>query len=323
MTLAQTGLVSLFGLDPATYRPHSVHGEGRTYPETNCYTDIIIELLHAHGDEPLAALGSLVRLDFEGDQWTFFKPDPRDLETLFGLDIHETQPYRSLPLQIAELLADGRSMTVELDAWHLPDTSATSYRAEHVKTSVIPEAIDPAGQRLRYFHNASLYELGGEDYRGIFRLDPTDAAILPPYTELVTFDAAARHAGPALRGVSLDGLRHHLTKAPATDPFARFGRRLADDLPVLLEGDAATYHAYAFATVRMAGAGFELLASHVEWLLGPAGRPASEALGRIVDSTKVLGFKLARQRAFDPDPSVEAMSEAWHDAMTAIRRAVG
>ena len=30
---------------------------GRTYLETNCYADIIIELLHARGDEPLAALG--------------------------------------------------------------------------------------------------------------------------------------------------------------------------------------------------------------------------------------------------------------------------
>ncbi len=323
MTLARAGLVSLFGLDPATYQPHAVHGEGRTYPETNCYTDILVELLHAHGDEPLAALGSLVRLDFEGDQWTFFKPDPRDLETLFGVDIHETQPYRSLPVQIAELLAEGRTITVELDAWFLPDTSATSYRAEHVKTSVIPEAIDPAGERLRYFHNASLYELSGADFRGIFRLDPIDAAVLPPYTELVTFDAEVRRDGPSLRGASLDALRHHLTKAPSSDPFARFGQRLAADLPILLAGDAATYHAYAFATVRMAGAGFELLASHVDWLLGDAGRPASAALGQIVEGTKVLGFKLARQRAFDPDPSVAAMSRAWQDAMAAIRRAVG
>ena len=74
MTTATTGMVSLFGLDPATYRPHPVHGDERTYTETNCYTDILIELLHARGDEPLAALGGLVRMDFESDQWTFFKP---------------------------------------------------------------------------------------------------------------------------------------------------------------------------------------------------------------------------------------------------------
>ena len=42
-------------------------------------------------------MGTIVRLDFEGDQWTFFKPDPGDLERLFGIDIHEMQPYRPLP----------------------------------------------------------------------------------------------------------------------------------------------------------------------------------------------------------------------------------
>jgi hypothetical protein len=323
MTTATSGLVSLFGLDPAAYRPHRIHGDDRTYPETNCYTDILIELLHANGDEPLAALGGLVRLDFENDQWGFFKPDQRDLETLFGLDIHEMQPYRPLPLQIADLIADGRTMTVELDAWFLPDTASTSYRAQNVKTSVIPEAIDVAGERLRYFHNASLYELAGDDYRGIFRLDGADPTILPPYTELVRFDAGPRLSESDLRGASLDAIRHHLNKAPATDPFARFGDRLVTDLPALLAGDPALYHAYAFATVRMAGAGFELLASHVDWLLGPAGQPASDALGAIVEGAKVLGFKLARQRPFDPQPTVATMSEAWASAIGALHAAVG
>jgi uncharacterized protein DUF1839 len=323
MSARAAGRVSLFGLDPATYSPHPVHSGERTYTETNCYTDILIELLHARGDEPLAGMGFTVRMDFEGDQWTFFKPPPQDLELLFGVDIHEMQPYRPLPLQIADLIADGRTMTVELDAWFLPDTESTSYRAQHVKTSVIPEAIDVDGERLRYFHNASLYELAGDDFRGIFRLDDTDPAILPPYTELVRFDAGPRLTGSDLRGASLDAIRHHLTRAPATDPFARFGDRLATDLPALLDGDPALYHAYAFATVRMAGAGFELLASHVDWLLGPAGRPASDLLAGIVEGAKVLGFKLARQRPFDPQPTVTAMSEAWTSAIGALHAAVG
>ena len=60
-------------------------------------------------------LGPRVRMDFEGDQWTFFKPPPEDLELLFGVDIHEMQPYRPLPDQIAEQIAAGRTMIVELD----------------------------------------------------------------------------------------------------------------------------------------------------------------------------------------------------------------
>src|SRR3954462_3855683 len=145
--------MSLAGIDVAGYVPHVVHGSDRTYIETNCYTDVLIELLHARGAEPLAALGINVRMDFEGDQWTFFKPAPGDLERLFGIDIHEMQPYRPLPDQIAEQLAAGRTMIVEVDAYYLPDTAATSYRREHVKTSVAAAAIDREREVLRYFHN--------------------------------------------------------------------------------------------------------------------------------------------------------------------------
>ncbi|MBA2255092.1 MAG: DUF1839 family protein [Chloroflexi bacterium] len=315
-------MVSLFGLDPATYRSHPLHAAERTYQETNCYTDLLIELLHARGDEPLACLGSIVRMDFEGDQWTFFKPPPEDLERLFGVDIHEMQPYRSMPDQIAELLADGRSLTVELDAWHLPDTASSSYRTEHVKTGVAAEAIDLLGQRLRYFHNTSLHELSGEDYRGVFRVDHADDEILPPYTELIRFDAGPRLEGAALRAASREILRHHLDRVHAGNPFDRFGVRLSRDLPDLLAGDVARFHAYAFATVRMAGAGFELCASHVGWLLGDEGGRAVTAMSEIVEGSKLLGFKLARRRPFDAEAAIDALSEAWDVALGALDDAV-
>ncbi len=243
--------VSLFGLDPATYVPHAVHTGERTYTETNCYTDILIELLQARGDEPLAAMPFTFRMDFEGDQWTFFKPPPGDLESLFGIDIHEMQPYRPLPQQIEEHLARGETIVVELDAWFLPDTASTSYGREHVKTSVVAEAIDRDAEHFVYFHNAGLYELSGDDYRGVFA-----PATLPPYTELVRFDAGPRLAGEELLAASRELLRHHLARRPATNPFERFGEQLGRDLPRLLEGDEAAYHAYAFATVRMAGSAF-------------------------------------------------------------------
>jgi hypothetical protein len=322
MSVASGTAVSLWGLDPATYRPHDVHAGDHVYSETNCYSDVIIELLHARGDEPLAVMGTTVRLDFEGDQWTFFKPDPGDLEGLFGIDIHEMQPYRPVPVTIAELLANRRTLTVELDAWFLPDTAATSYRTEHVKTTVIPEAIDLAEGRLRYFHNGSLYELEGDDYRGIFRLDRPDPWILPPYTELVRFDAGPRLEGDALRGAARRRLRHHLDHVQPGNPFERFGARLADDLPALLAGDDAGYHAYAFATVRMAGAGFELCAAHVDWVLGEDGARASAALAEIVEGSKVLGFKLARRRAFDPAEAIETMAAAWDRALGGLDEVV-
>ena len=163
-------------------------------------------------------------VDFEGDQWTFFKPPPEDLERLFGIDIHEMQPYRSLPTQVAELIPLGRTVIVELDAWYLPDTVSTSYRSEHVKTSVAAEAIDPIREVLRYYHNTSLHQLDGEDYRGVFRVAGSFSEdVLPPYIELVRFDAGPRLQGEALRSAARTVLRYQLETAkepPDMQPVA-------------------------------------------------------------------------------------------------------
>ena len=316
-------LISLSGREPDGYAAHPLHDTARSYLETNCYTDVIVELLHACGYEPLAAFGHLVRMDFEGDQWTFFKPPPDDLETLFGVDIHEMQPYRPLPVQIAEQIARGRTLIVELDSWFMPDTASTSYRSEHVKTSVAADAIDPEGERLHYFHNAGLHALAGEDYRGIFRIGADDDTVLPPYTELVRFDAGDRLEGAALRDAAAVILRRHLARRPQTNPFVRFGAQLRDVLPALLAGELAEYHAYAFATVRMAGAAFEILGDHAGWLLGPEASPVRDAAGVIVDGCKALSFRLARRRAFDPAATIENLAGAWDGVIDGLAARAG
>jgi hypothetical protein len=316
MSAPATAFVSLLGLDPGAYRSHPLHAPERTYMEINCYTDILVELLHARGEEPLAAMGGTLQMDFEGDQWTFFKPAPEDLELLYGMDIHEMQPYRPLPAQIAEQIARERTVAVEVDSWYLPDTAATSYRAEHVKTTIVAEAIDPADERLHYFHATGLYELTGEDYRGVFRLGRAFSEdVLPPYAELMRFDAGPPLRGAALRNAALGLLRRHLDRRPSTNPFIRFGAQLERDLGRLLAGDAADYHAYAFATVRMAGSAFEAAGSHVDWLLGDAATGAREALDRVVDGCKTLSFRLARQRPFDHEPAIAALAAAWDEAV--------
>jgi hypothetical protein len=324
VSVSTSSMVSLTGHDPATYRPHSLHGSDRAYMETNCYSDILIEMLHARGLEPLAAMGFTVAMDFEGDQWTFFKPPPEDLERLFAVDIHEMQPYRALPEQIEEQLGRDRTMIVELDAWYLPDTASTSYRSAHVKTSVVMEGIDRDARRLRYFHNASLHELAQEDYDGVFRIGldlPGD--VLPPYAELVRFDAGEPLAGEELREAARGLLRHHLGRRPSTNPFERFGADLRVELPLLLEADPQRYHDYVFATLRMAGSGFEVCASHVDWVLGEEGREAVAAMNRIVESSKLLSLKLARRRAFDPTEVVDGLAGAWQDATDALAATLG
>jgi hypothetical protein len=314
-------MLRLLDLDPEAYRSHRLHADDRTYSETNCYADVLIELLHARGDEPLAALGRTVRTDFEADQWTFFKPDPHDLEALFGLDIHELQPYRPLPDLIAEQLPEGRTLIVELDSWYLPDTHATAYRREHVKSSAAIAAIEPGAKRLHYFHNRGLYALADEDFDGALRVGlPPGDDHLPPYAELVRFDAGERLEGERLATEALRLLQGHLRRRPSTNPFERFAEALERDLPRLLEQSHDEYHAYAFATVRMAGSAFELCSAYLEWLFGQDARHARERLGAIVAGSTALSFRLARRKPFDPEPILTELATAWDDATEEIVR---
>ena len=115
-------------LDPATYRRHPVHGEDRAWPETNCYTDLAIEMAHALGFEPVAMLAFTLAIDFEGDQWTFFKPSACELYELYGFDIQELAISRPLVEHVAEQVEAGRAILVEVDSYHLPDTAGTAYR---------------------------------------------------------------------------------------------------------------------------------------------------------------------------------------------------
>jgi len=315
-------LRSLSGRAPAGYERHALHRPDRSYSETNCYADVVVELLHGCGYEPLALFAHVVRMDFEGDQWTFFKPPPEDVELLYGIDIHEMQPYRPLPLQIAEQLEVGRTLIVELDSYYLPDTASTSYRSEHVKTSVAADAIDPEAEVLHYFHGLGLFRLEGEDYRGVFRMGEFSEDVLPPYTELVRFDAGPRLEGDELREASLLTLRRSLERRPADNPFRRFGQTLERELPALREGDLDAYHAYAFATVRLAGSGFEALDSYVSWLLGEPALPVSEALSDVVDACKALSFRLARRREFDPQELIDRMATGWGTAIHGLTELV-
>ena len=85
----EPGRVEVAPLRAATFARHRIHASDRDWAETNCYTDVMIEMLHGLGFEPAAMLAFTLAIDFEGDQWTFFKPPPADLERLYGFEIHE------------------------------------------------------------------------------------------------------------------------------------------------------------------------------------------------------------------------------------------
>ena len=68
----------------------------------------------------------------------------------------------------------------------------------------------------------------------------------------------------------------------------------------------------------MVGASMELLAGHVRWLFGEEGEKAAAQLDDVVGGSKMLLFRLARQRAFDVAGVVAPMAEAYAAAVTEL-----
>jgi hypothetical protein len=315
-------MISLLGLDPAAYAASALHHADRTFRETNCYADLWIELLHSLGIDPASAMSFACTADFEGDQWTFFKPPPDELLHLYGIDVHEMQLYRPTADHVLEQLRRGRTIIIEADSFYLPDTSGTAYHSAHVKSSIAIEAIDPFRERLHYFHGVGYYALEGSDYRGVFRSGREFSEdVLPPYVELVRFGAGRRREGEELRRAAYELLQQQLTRRPARNPWLEFGERLAMDLPGLIDG-TNDCHAYMFATVRQCGAAFELGQSFVAWLADRSADAAlaSEALGRLALGAKSLLFRLMRRRIFDPAPAIRQLAADWDAAMGALDR---
>ena len=83
-------IACLDGLPTGSEYPCSeLHGPENTWIEKNCYIDIWIEVLHSRGLEPLASLAFTLGLDYEGDQFTFFKTPLSDLRLLYGVEVQE------------------------------------------------------------------------------------------------------------------------------------------------------------------------------------------------------------------------------------------
>lgn len=286
-----TGKHQLLPLDAETYKPHWFHADDRDWPETNCYVDLWVELLHALDMDPIAGLAGALSVDFDGEQWEFFKPPLEDLRELYGLNVREINAWRPLPEHIVGQLARGNLLTFETDAYHLPDTAGVSYQIEHQKTTIVAQAIDLDAQRLGYFHNRSYFELGPDEFAHALRLG--ESVGLPPYTELIDLSRLVHRDYQELRGLAVELARQHLRRRAAGDPVAALGARIVADLPWLRE-NPELFHAYAFGTLRQLGAWAATTATFVEWLDHPELGDAVHALEAVSAASKTCQFKLAR-----------------------------
>ncbi len=313
---------------PVGYRPHAMHSGERHWPQTNCYADLWIEVLHAQGLEPAAAFGFTVAQGFEGDQFTFFKPPLEDLEALYGLRVDELALYDDLIGHIEQQLQRGRLVLIELDSFYMADTRGVSYRETHGKTTVAINRLDRAAREIDYFHNDGFFRASGEDFDGLLRLFPGQqrADVLFPYAEMVRLPA--KKPDPARVAETAHKLLiRHVRRRPESNPIADFRVVASAQAEALSERPLEAFHPYAFNTLRQLGANFELLASNLSWLareeVGCIDNAAASALN-IAEGAKVAQFQLLRgikQRRFDRlDAALATLADEYDALITALLR---
>ncbi len=304
----------------------------RDWALTNCYVDLWMGVLRHWQLDPIAGLAFTVTQDFEGDQFTFFKPPLDDLERLYGILVQELSIYRDLEAHAVEQVRRNRLFIVEVDGFCLPDTHNSSYRTTHVKTTIGIDEIDPRRRQAHYFHNGGRYCLEGADYDVAMchRLAPDALADwLPPYVEVASrrFPALPAH-DLATAAVAL--LRRHLQRAPNVNPIEQYADVFASHVEQLVASSTEFFHLYAFNTARQVGGNFELLGVFLRWL-EQRGQYGLESVAARCDefsaTAKVLQFRLARvsarRRPDDCREQLDVMQRCYEQIMATLNLRFG
>jgi hypothetical protein len=316
----------LRSLEAAVHSAHPLHRDNPVWPQTNCYVDLWIELMHGWELDPVAGLAFTVAQDFEGDQFTFFKYPPDDLERLYGMVVQELAIYDSLEARVAMQTSRGNVVLLEVDGFYLPDNRATSYHRQHTKTTIGIDVLMPEARGVGYYHNEGYHVASADDYAGLFRLLPelADEHMLYPYAEVVRRRFAPL-TGTMLLRASLGLLRKHLARRPRANPIAAFRTVFPTHLQELLAGGEKAFHPYAFNILRQLGANFELLGKYLRWLV-QQGQPLPAGIGtaceKMASEAMVMQFRLVRaiisQRADTCVDCFDRMEAAYEDSVPAL-----
>jgi len=310
--------VQLRDISPGTYQPHFLHAEDNDWLESNCATDMWIEMLHSLGLDPVAGLAFTTATGFGGDQWTMFTYPDEDLRCLYGIEVHELNVWRPLVEHVEEQISFGNLVSFDVDAFYLPDTRELTYHTTHQKTTVCAQMVDREARRLGYFHNAAYAELGEEDFDDIFLMradaDPV-AKAMPPFTDQIRLDTMSPEA--ATLGTVVARLAAHLSRAGSENPVSALAKRLQADTEWLAAHDMADFHRYAFGTCRALGANGQLAAAFVDWLDQREGGGLGEvsaSFREVSQGAKRIEFMLARVaagRRVDIGQAMAPLEEAW------------
>lgn len=303
--------ISLETLDPTSYTAHVCHtSNDRAWLETNCYVDVWIELVHACGLDVSAMMGMTLGVDFEGDQWTFFKPSLEALRALYGIQVEELTVWRSLRENAEMQTSRGRVVLTEADSFFLPDTAATDYQRNHVKTTI---GIVRFGESsMDYFHNGGFWRVSGDDFAALMA-----QPLMPLYCEFAKLEFAEARPLETLRSTARMMLRETMRYRPRENPFVRFGKHLLAD-GVTSRG-LAEWHKYAFVSLRQCGASFELGAMHLAWLGFEELAAHAQAISAACKGLILKGARAANAgRALDAAEAVATMTGQWDALMGAL-----
>jgi hypothetical protein len=207
-------------------------------------------------------------------------------------------------------VAAGKVVLTEADAFFLPDTQGTDYRAQHTKTTIGIETIDIDAKKLGYFHNAGYYTLEGADFVGLFRLDlPPDPTFMPLFAEFMRVDRVERLPAPELAQRSIAILRRELSHRPATNPLTAFKHAFVKDVERLKGVGLATvcdvwlngqhvlrsdnmFHEHAIDVTSLVGEKNELtLRFHALAALLQARRPRPRWKTKLIDHQQLRWFR--------------------------------
>ncbi len=327
--------LELLPIDATSYSSNVLHSGDVDWTETNCATDMWIEILHSWGLDPVAALAFTVGTDFDGEQWAMFTYPDEDLRVLYGIDVDELNVWRPLIEHVEDHLRLGHLVPVDVDAFYLPDTVGVTYQLAHQKTTIAVQMVDREQRALGYFHNAGYAELEGDDFDAVFHLgahaDPM-AVAMPPFAMVVRVDGVQPNPDDLFDLVA-GRLRVHLGRRPIDNPVSRLAKRMTEDLPAIAADGMDAFHRYAFGSCRHLGANGELAATFVDWLARHDDGADQAALTEAADcyrtvstGAKAAEFTLARAargRNVDLYAVMEPLAVAWERAASILNDRYG
>lgn len=338
----------LSALEPDSFQPHRLHTDDPSWANTNCYSDVWIELLSALQLDPLPAMSYALSAQFCGDQWEFLKPRSADVEKLYGLRFGEYLLWKPVIEHLAAQFELGNFTIVEVDSYYLPDTAGTAYRAEHEKTSIIPLQVDVTQASMTYLHNSGLYRLHGEDFEATIGAAARHGFVPSPYVDLIDTAGFQRLDQAELLVAAEEVFASHLQRiadSPQRHPMRHLVGYLESQFGPLAEQGLPYFHRLAFATTRQVGLTAMLAAEFCRWLSAAraeaatteASRPvsgpqpdagndpllqAADAFSACSGSAKQLQFKLARiasGRNTNTESVLAALPEHWERGITLVQ----